>query len=116
MHLPRRELAAPRVVGTVQPGRAVADDDQFATGAGESDIHAASVGEEADFSVGVRPHTGDHDRFLLAALEAVDCVDLQPARVRVRAQPANLSGVRSDDGNVLSGQAGVTQLTDFLQD
>ena len=56
---------------------AVADDEQEAARAGQRDVHAARVGEEADLAVVVAAHQVDDDGLLLAALEAVDRADLE---------------------------------------
>ena len=53
---------------------AVADDDQLAAGAGEGHVHAACVGEEADFTFTVRADKADDHGFFFASLETVHAV------------------------------------------
>src|SRR5688572_29517912 len=68
------------VVG--RDGRAVADDDEGAFGAGERHVEAAQLREEADVALVVAAYERDDDHFFFAALKAVDRADVQILQVR----------------------------------
>ncbi len=53
---------------------AVADDDELAAGAGEGDVHAARISEEADFTFTVRADEADDHGFFFASLKTVHAV------------------------------------------
>ena len=56
-------------------GVGVAEDDEFHAGAGDGDVHAAEVAEEADGALVVVAHHADNDDVAFLPLEAVDAVD-----------------------------------------
>ena len=58
-------------------------DDEFTLGTGKCDIHPSPVLKEiSDVVVGVGPHKGDDDNFLVAALESVCRMDFHVGMVR----------------------------------
>src|SRR4051812_25674461 len=95
-------------------GGAVADDDELAAGAGEGDVHAPGVGEEANFAFGVGADEGNDDRFFFAALKAIDGVDFEAVDRELLAEQANLRGVRGDDGNLAWRYARIEQRLHFF--
>ena len=63
------ELGVETVAGE---GLSVADDDEFHAGAGDGDVHAAEVVEEADGTLVVVAYHADEDDIAFLPLEAVD--------------------------------------------
>ena len=63
------ELGVETVAGE---GLSVADDDEFHAGAGDGDVHAAEVVEEADRALVVVAYHADEDDIAFLSLEAVD--------------------------------------------
>ncbi len=85
----------------------VAEDDEEPARAGEGDVHAADVREEADIRVIVGAHEIDDDRFLLAALEAIDGAHLEAEGDRVGEELAEVRGlgvVGRDDADAIGGE------------
>ena len=60
------------VEGVSGEGVGVAEDDEFHAGAGDGDVHAAEVAEEADGALVVVAHHADDDDVAFLPLEAVD--------------------------------------------
>ena len=63
------------VEGVACQGGGVTQDEEFHAGAGNGDVHATQVAQEADLPGIVGPHERDEDDVALLALEPVDSVD-----------------------------------------
>lgn len=86
----------------------VAEYDEFHAGAGEGDVHAAEVAEEADGALLVVAHHADDDDVALLSLEAIDAVDRylvaqgaeELLQLEELADEAHLGFVGGDDAEV----------------
>ena len=60
-------------------GGRIAHQQQFAPCAGHAHVHAADVGKEADFALGVAARQGDGNDVALLALKRIDGAHAEPA-------------------------------------
>eukprot|EP00964_Phaeocystis_antarctica_P120357 scaffold84113_cov63-Phaeocystis_antarctica.AAC.3 len=118
-----REPRCPRAWLALQRGW-VADDDEADARAGEGDVDASRVGEEAECSARaadvVGTHAAEDDDLLLAPLKAVDRRDLELLSLRLAAaaqhaaQQAHLRRVGRDDADLGGADAAAPQPADHL--
>ena len=114
------ELAIEGVVGH---GERVAEDDEFHASAGDGDVHAAQVAQEANLPFVVGAHERDEDDVAFLTLESIDSVHGEQVpegfeegvALEKVAQMLHLCAVGRDDAHVdlLFQKAG---LADFRQD
>ena len=89
-------------------GVGIAEDDELHAGAGDGDIHAAEVVEEADGALVVVAHHADNYHVAFLPLEAVDAIDRYQLAERAEeflpleqaADEAHLGAIGGDDAEV----------------